>query len=69
MPIIPALGRQRQEDHESKTSQGYIVRSCLRKKIKKEVVVYVTAWINPANGERNQTQKAMYCKVPFIGNV
>jgi hypothetical protein len=36
MPVIPALRRLRQEDHEFKTSLGYIARPCL--KIKEEYV-------------------------------
>jgi hypothetical protein len=31
MPIIPALGRWRQEDHEFQASLGYIVKLCLKK--------------------------------------
>jgi hypothetical protein len=32
MSVTPARGRLRQEDHEFKTSPGYIARSCLQKK-------------------------------------
>jgi hypothetical protein len=31
MPIIPALGRQRQEDLKFESSLDYIARSCLKK--------------------------------------
>jgi hypothetical protein len=34
MPKIPALGRLRQEDLKLKASLRYILRSCLRTKIK-----------------------------------
>jgi hypothetical protein len=33
-PVIPAFGRQRQEDGEFKTSLGYIARPCLKTKTK-----------------------------------
>jgi hypothetical protein len=36
MLIIPALGRQRQEDHEFKVSLGYTARLCLKKKDNKK---------------------------------
>jgi hypothetical protein len=34
-PIIPALGRLKQENHKFEASLGYIVRPMLRKKKKK----------------------------------
>jgi hypothetical protein len=30
MPVIPALGRQKQEDHEFKARLDYIARHCLK---------------------------------------
>jgi hypothetical protein len=33
-PIIPALGRLRQEDHEFKASLGYTQKPCLKKRKK-----------------------------------
>jgi hypothetical protein len=33
MPVIPALGKWRQENHKLKPSVGYIVRPCLQKKL------------------------------------
>jgi hypothetical protein len=30
-PVVPALGRLKQENHEFLTSLGYIGRSCLKK--------------------------------------
>jgi hypothetical protein len=32
MPVIPAFGRLKQEDHEFEVILGYVVRSCLKKK-------------------------------------
>jgi hypothetical protein len=36
LSVIPALGKLRQEDHESKTNMGYTVRPYLKKKRKKK---------------------------------
>jgi hypothetical protein len=30
-PVIPAFGRQRQENHEFKAGLGYIARPCIKK--------------------------------------
>jgi hypothetical protein len=35
MPVIPTCRKQRQEDLKFEASLGYIVRSCLKKKKKK----------------------------------
>jgi hypothetical protein len=35
-PIIPALRRLRQKRHKFKVSQGYLVRTCLKKANKKQ---------------------------------
>jgi hypothetical protein len=34
--IIPAFGRLRQEDHEFKTSLGYVAKPCLKKRKRKK---------------------------------
>jgi hypothetical protein len=34
MPIVPALGMQRQEDNKFKASLGYIAKPCLKNKQK-----------------------------------
>jgi hypothetical protein len=36
MPVIPALGRLRQEDYEFKASLDYIARTCLKRPKKKK---------------------------------
>jgi hypothetical protein len=43
MPIIPALGKLRQEDHELQASLGYLVRPCLKTKTNP----HTTATANP----------------------
>jgi hypothetical protein len=43
---IPALRRQRQENHKFKDSLGYIVRHCLKKKKVLESISYLTALVN-----------------------
>jgi hypothetical protein len=39
MPVIPALGKQRQEDSDLEASMGYPVRPCLKSKNKKKTFV------------------------------
>jgi hypothetical protein len=44
MPVIPALGRLNEEDHELETSLGYIARPCLKKQkkyIKERKIMFV----------------------------
>jgi hypothetical protein len=41
MPVIPALQRLRQEDHEFEVSLSYIERLCLKKKKKKPTTVTI----------------------------
>jgi hypothetical protein len=41
MPIIPALRRLRQVDHEFKAGLGYTMRSCLKTLRNKSVIVPV----------------------------
>jgi hypothetical protein len=59
VPVIPALRRRRQEDHEFKVSMGYIGRTCLKKKnLKKKVTEfgmsdYICVW-----GGRGSEKKA-----------
>jgi hypothetical protein len=36
-PVIPALGKHRQEDFEFKTNVGYIARPYLKKEKKKKI--------------------------------
>jgi hypothetical protein len=36
VPIIPALGRQKQEDHELESSPGNIARTCPKKRRKRK---------------------------------
>jgi hypothetical protein len=42
IPVIPALGRQSQEDLELEGSQGYVARTCVKKqnKIKEENISF-----------------------------
>jgi hypothetical protein len=39
--VNPELGRGKQQDHEFKASPGYIVRTCLKNKQKKNAVQMV----------------------------
>jgi hypothetical protein len=41
MPVIQALGRLRQEDHEFKDSLGCIARLCLIKRSRREILCYM----------------------------
>jgi hypothetical protein len=43
MPVIPALGRMRQEVDELETSLACIVRPCLRKI--KIVIMFLSKWL------------------------
>jgi hypothetical protein len=36
MPVVPALRRLRQEDHEFEASLGSLARSCLKTKTKRQ---------------------------------
>jgi hypothetical protein len=44
MPVIPALGRLRQEDYELETTVDYIARSCLKKE-KSHVKVHISLFL------------------------
>jgi hypothetical protein len=49
MPVITALRRLRQEEHEFKSSLGYLARSCLKKQktiLKKERKKPKSRWQN-----------------------
>jgi hypothetical protein len=47
MPVISALGRQRQEDSKFKANLGYIVKFCLQKtKIKNTCDVLFASQLN-----------------------
>jgi hypothetical protein len=53
MPVIPACGRQRQEDHEFKASMGYTVETCFKtkqNKISKYIKTYQLYIKNCTNG-------------------
>jgi hypothetical protein len=59
--VIPALGKQKQGDHELEASLGYIVRPCLKKKKKKSgrvaQEVECLPWKNKAQSSNLSTIK------------
>jgi hypothetical protein len=40
MPVIPALGRLKQEDHEFKANLVYIARPCLKRTRKETTITH-----------------------------
>jgi hypothetical protein len=41
-PVIPATQEDEQKDHKNKASLGYILRSCLKKKIYEKYIPFPT---------------------------
>jgi hypothetical protein len=54
MPIIPALRRPRQEDHEFEASLCYIARPCLKTNKKQTNNVYLISKVSILTGERKK---------------
>jgi hypothetical protein len=48
MPVIPTLGKLRQEEHKFKASLDHIVRPCVKKKERKKDVEFLL-WLDKAH--------------------
>jgi hypothetical protein len=50
MPVISALERLRQENHEFEGTLGYIVKACLKKKEKKSFFFFYYSYVHTRLG-------------------